>query len=274
MRTALYSPFQGDLNVRLSTLYSAGVKDTKTGRRGALLRATLIIDAHDLMFEEAPDGKKKAALDVVGAVFGADNKMITSNDKTFTMNLSPEEWRQTVESGFVYEMYVPVAKAGGYQFRVALRDAGSEKTGSASTFVDIPDFNQRRLTLSSLELSAGGSSPTGKITRRFARGASLDFACDIFGEAVDKRTGQPKIEFAVRLFRGPERIFESHTIAMHPQVPGKQMIVAGNVRLPAALPRGDYAMELVAYDRVTGSDRQTAHQWIDFSLIDSDTPAR
>ncbi|MES1261417.1 MAG: VWA domain-containing protein [Acidobacteriota bacterium] len=271
MKAALYSPFQGDLNVRLSTLYSAGEKDAKSARRGALLRAILIIDAHDLTFEDQPDGKKKADLDVVGAVFGGDNKMVTSSDKTFTVNLGPEEWRQTVESGFVYQMYVPVAKSGPHQFRLALRDAGSGKTGSASAFVDIPDFNRRGLTLSSLELSMAGS-PTDKIVRRFAAGSLLDFACDIFGQTVDKRTGQPKIEFEVRLFRGPERIFQSRAITMHAQDPGKQMILAGNVRLPGTLPRGEYAMEVVAYDRLAGADRQTATQWIDFSLIDSGTP--
>jgi VWFA-related protein len=269
LRDALYSPFQGDLAMRLSTLYSAGAKDANSGRIGGLLRAVLVIDAHDLNFEDQPDGKKKAVLDVVGAVFGGDDKVVTSSDKTFTVNLSPEEWRQTVESGLVYQMYVPVARPGGYQFRLAMRDAGSGKTGSVSSFVDIPDFNQRRLTLSSMELSAGGM--TDKITRKFGTGSLLDFACDVSGETVNKHTGQPKIEFEVRLFRGSERIFQSRMIAMPSQDVEKPMVLAGRIRLPESLPYGDYAMELVAYDRLASSDRQEVKQWIDFSLADSRT---
>jgi hypothetical protein len=61
LRKALFSPFQANgFPVQLSAFYSAStVKDPKTGRRPALLRAMLAIDARGLKFQRCP-GRQEA----------------------------------------------------------------------------------------------------------------------------------------------------------------------------------------------------------------------
>jgi hypothetical protein len=41
---------------------------------------------------------------------------------------------------------------------------------------------------------------------------------------------------------------------------------AGEIKLPATLPPGDYALELVVNDRLEKSKPQHAEQFVDFSL--------
>ena len=41
---------------------------------------------------------------------------------------------------------------------------------------------------------------------------------------------------------------------------------AGEIKLPATLPPGDYALELNVYDRLEKSKPQPAEQFVDFTL--------
>jgi hypothetical protein len=265
LRKALYSPFQGAIEVRLNASYSATGRDEKTGRRGAVLKGSLLIDARNLRFQDRPDGKKQVTLDVVGAAFGADGKMVANDDKTFTAVLTPEEWRETLATGLLYRMGTPISKPGGYQFRVALRDAASGQTGSASAFVEIPDFNQPRLALSSLDLAE-----KNQVTRMFRPGAMVRFDCDVYGARRDD-TGKPRVEFEVRLFHGAERIFSGRPVPVAGQEAAgeanTQVAASGDMRLPESLPAGDYAMELVVYDRLATGKNEAASQWSDFSIV-------
>ena len=40
----------------------------------------------------------------------------------------------------------------------------------------------------------------------------------------------------------------------------------GQIKLPATLPTGDYALELSVYDRLEKTAQQRAAQWVDFTL--------
>jgi hypothetical protein len=42
---------------------------------------------------------------------------------------------------------------------------------------------------------------------------------------------------------------------------------AGEIKLPATLAPGDYALELNVYDRLQKTRPQGAAQWVDFTLI-------
>jgi len=106
-----------------------------------------------------------------------------------------------------------------------------------------------------------------RITRVFPEGATFNFACDIFDSSVAKRSAHPKIDFEVDLFRGPERIYKGAVLPMYDQDPEKPMVLAGAVRLPPDLPPGDYAMELLVYDRIGGHKTPPVGQWMDFSIV-------
>jgi VWFA-related protein len=274
---ALYSPFQGDaLPVYLSAFYSASADNAKTGRLTTTLRALLVVDARGLRLEDAPGGKKKLVLDVLAGIWGESEKPVAIVDKKIAIEKAPDETEQSI----TLEVDVPVARAGAYQLRSAVREPGSGQTGTATAFVEIPDFNRHTLALSSVLLSdrdpgrtgaleragvIGGGSPA---TRVFASGAALDYDCSVFGTRAEKNSGKPKIEIEVHLFRGPERIFTGHPIPVPVTASETPVRATGQIRLPAFLPPGDYALELIAHDRAAGP-RQSAAQWVDFRLAES-----
>jgi VWFA-related protein len=282
LQKALFSPFHANgFPVHLSAFYSAAaVKDPKTGRRPALLRAMLAIDARGLKFSDTPDGKKQLNLDIIAVAYGANSEVVASSDRTFKPVMTTEEMNQTVASGLVYSFEIEIPKPGPYQLRVAAWDANAELAGSASTFVEIPDYTRSGIALSSVQLydsdakrneeltRAGVLGAGSPVTRVFASGAALKYDCTVYGSLIDVQTRRPKLDMAVRLFRGPEQIYTGQPITV-PIADGNSTApihAAGEVKLPATLPPGDYALELIVYDRLEKSKPQPAEQFVDFSL--------
>jgi len=282
LRKALFSPFHANgFPVHLSAFYSAATaRDPKTGRRPALLRAMLAIDARGLKFNDTPDSKKQLNLDIVAAAYGANNEVVASSDRTFSVAMTPDEMNRTVASGLVYNFEIGIPKPGPYQLRVAAWDANAELAGSASTFVLIPDYSRTGLALSSVQLydsdvkrneeltRAGVLGAGSPVTRVFAPGAALKYDCTVYGPLIDMQTGRPKLDMAVRLFRGPEQIYTGQpiglAIAAGSSAPAH---AAGEIKLPAMLPPGDYALELIVYDRLEKKQSEGVAQWVDFTLV-------
>ena len=281
-RQALFSPFQTNgFPVRLSAFYSAAAhKGPQAGRRAALVRAMLAIDAHGLGFQDMAGGKKQLNLDIVAAAFGENNQIVTVSDKTFNAPVTAGEMEQLVESGLVYGLDVEVPKPGPYQFRVAVRDADSGRIGSATLFVEIPDFRRPGIALSSVVLSDSDAARNVALTRagvlgagsavtRESRAARAGYECTVMGAALDRQTAQPKVDIEVRLFFGTERIFTGRPIPLAvPQGASMESIpAAGTIKLPPTLPPGAYALELIANDHLQVPEVQQAAQWTDFTLV-------
>jgi VWFA-related protein len=291
LRKALFSPFHGSgFPVRLTALYSAAnAKDPKTGRRGAVLRAMLALNGHDLLFRDlssgdASGGRKQIDLEVLVSVFSVNDdsglETVASLDRIFAAPMGPEEVNQILTSGLVYSLDVPVPKPGAYQLRVGVWDANAKQTGSAAAFVDIPDFNRQEIALSSITLfdsdptrnaaltRAGVTGAGSPATRIFGPGAVLQYECKVFGALADRRTGKRQVDVAVRLFRGTEQIFDGPPMPLAVTDGNSSSIpAAGDIRLPSTLAPGDYSLELSAYDRLQKQQLQHAAQWIDFTLV-------
>jgi VWFA-related protein len=228
LRKALFSPFQANgFPVQLSAFYSASTaKDPKTGRRPASLRAMLAIDARGIKFNDTLEGWKQLDLAIVAVAYGTSNEVVTSSDKTFSAAMTPDEMNQIIASGLVYNLDIEIPQPGPYQLRVAAWDANSERAGSASTFVEIPDFNRPGIALSSVQLydsdakrnaelaRAGVLGAGSAVTRVFALGAALQYDCTVYGPLINRQTGKPQIDVAVSLFRGAEQILSGQPIAL------------------------------------------------------------
>ncbi len=265
-RNALFSPFQANgIPVQLSAFHSARV-----------LRAMLAIDAHALTFTDAANGRKRLDLEIVAGLWGADNKVAASSDKTFSGEMAPAEASDLAASGLLYGFDMVLPKPGSYQLRIAVRDVTSGRLGSAYSFVEVPDFRRAALALSSLTLRdpdearnqelirAGIPGAGSAVTRVFTPGAKLSYDSAIFGAIVDESKSAPKLQMEVRLFRGSDRIFSSPPIPVPAQQP-PEIHAAGEIRLPAAMAPGNYTVQLVVYDPQQSA--AAAEQWTDFTLV-------
>src|SRR5256886_17353799 len=158
MFDALAAPFAANgVGLQLTSLFGNDAK------AGSFMRSVLHIDGHDLTFTDEPDHLHKYGYDVLAMTLGDNGVPVDQNGKIYTLKLTDESYKRPLRDGLVYYVTVPVKKPGAYQLRMSLRDTNTERIGSASQFVEVPDLKKNRLALSGLALS--GAVRTGNTTR-------------------------------------------------------------------------------------------------------------
>jgi hypothetical protein len=276
---ALNSPFSSsDVKVRLTCLFA------ELPNNGAAIRTLLHVDARDLTFTEDPDGMRKAVLEVAGLAFDAQGSVVGRSDRSYTIRLDQREYEDSLNRGFVYKLNVAISKPGGYQIRVAVRDAASNKLGSASDFVEVPDVRRHRLALSGILLH--GTLPKGAAegvsedeyeiaghdtpaVRVFRSGETVGFGYVIFDSRRDHQTGRPQIETQFMLFREQVCVYTSPVTPFETkrQEDLGRLVLSGSLRLGSNLEPGEYMLQVVAWDKLAPEKFRVASQWTDLELV-------
>jgi VWFA-related protein len=275
---AMFSIFTADgVRVHLDPMFFASPQDPKTGKRSPVVHAVLDIDGRDMTHTELNDGGRKTVLDVALAVFNTDGTQAGAKNQTFIVSVPREEVAKRPMRSMQYAVDIPVSKPGQYQVRAAVRDAASRKAGSSYAFLDIPDFNRRKISLSSLILSlpAGAASvPTIRPGwNEFAPGTSVQFSCEVFGlKTPGKPAASPSVDTGVRLYRGGGPVVDIPPAAARIENKGALSFLAGRVQIPNDLPAGNYEMEVTAYDRLEAPKKQATMQWTDLTIVRPETP--
>ncbi|MFL6256824.1 MAG: VWA domain-containing protein [Pyrinomonadaceae bacterium] len=277
---ALTSPVSsGELTLRLTSLFSSPNEKT------AVVDSLMHIDASQLRLTDEADGWKKAVIDVAAITFGENGQTIDEINRTETIRARGEALQLMLSEGLVYMMKVPIKKPGAYQLRVAVRDSQTDKVGSASQFIEVPDLKKERLALSGIVISsaydapaAGAAAPKAAANRdllreatvrRFRRGSAIDFLYHIYNAKVDHATGRPRLLTQVRLFRDGQPVFTGPSVAYDPgpQTDMTRLKAGSRLQLGMNLTPGDYVLQLVVTDELAKGSRATATQWLDFEII-------
>jgi VWFA-related protein len=262
---ALVSPFAtADLRVRLTTLFSHS--DTE----GSYIKTLLHFDARDLAFTEEPDGGRTVTVDIAVATFDDSGGQDTAVYKTWKLTVSKEAYDEVLRKGLVYSVPVPVKKAGPYQLRVALRDAGSAKLGSAMQFVDVPDVKSGRLTLSGIVVTADPPAANdfegAPAVRIFRTGGAFAYAYEILNARTRGAVGA-QLEARIRLYRDGELVFEGLPSSLSAQG-GKdtnRFAVGGRMQL-TRIPPGEYTMQINVIDKLRSGKEGSTSQTVDFEV--------
>jgi hypothetical protein len=186
----------------------------------------------------------------------------------------------------VYSIRVPVKKPGAYQMRVVLRDSTSEKVGSATQFIEVPDIAKGRLALSGIVLSAersrtaSGGQPVesgskaedepnwSPAVRVFKSGTAIIYAYQIMNARLG---GDKKVQLQVqtRLFREGQQVYSGSPIELNgerAQDP-KHLVGTGRLELAKAAP-GHYALQVIVTDRLAKEKYRLAAQSVDFDVAE------
>lgn len=260
LQAALFSPFDdGALHVRIDSGYFASEPDPKTALRSPILRTMLIVNGSDLDVAGKADMRTKFDFDALIAVFNEDGTSAVEGRRTFHVEITPEDAPRIAAAGLEVAMNVKLSHPGHYQVRAAIRDAASGAVGSSYAFFEAPDYNKQQIVLSSIELSP---------SQRIARGQQVHFECQIVGVKLAPRLPKPNVEMEIRLFHQGEAapVYESGVLAVPPSALAHNLL-AGQVSIRTNLEPGEYALQLVAYDRLAPRSRQTATQWTHLSVV-------
>jgi hypothetical protein len=287
---ALVSPFAvNDINVSLSTIFKGDEKNN------LFVNSYLYINANDLKFTDTESGTKKAVFDVFVANFGDNGVPTDQISKTFTINAKGQTYETIMRDGFVYYFTLPVKKAGAYQMRVAIRDHGTDKVGSASQFIEVPKLKKDRLMLSGIvvdnlsykDWNAILADDQGKMPvtenqaentstamldtalRQFKRGTILRYALEIYNAEKNSQKNS-QLQMRTRLFRDNKVIYEGKDIPINSRQNINSVIksASGALNLGTDMILGDYILQIVITDKLAKEKRQIATQFIQFEIVE------
>lgn len=276
--SALTSPFNANgINLSLYPVYG---NDEKSGD---FIRALVYINANDLKFTDIVNGKRKAIFDLVAMTFGDNGVPVDKVSKTYTIEVSDKAYQNLLKKGFVYYLAVPIKKAGAYQFRIALRDTASDKVGSASQFIEVPNLKKKKLALSNLILDAfspdewkkislgqnQAESETGEFLdttlRRFTRGSVLQYNYVVY----DSKPDNTRMETQTRLIRDGKIVFEGNRTPLKTagQTDLQRLQASGAITLGNNLEAGNYVLQVIVFDNSDDKKERFVTQFVEFEIV-------
>ena len=280
LQHALMSPFAiNDVSLRLNALFGSD-------QSGTYVRSLLHVRAQDLKFTVESDGSKKTVFDVWAASFGDNGAPVDQIRKTYTLTVQPTGYQKIIDEGFVYFFMFPVKKAGGYQYRVAIRDAQGGKAGSASQFIQVPNLKKGRLTTSGIIIDSltlqewekivdpnGGiisSNPSlDTALRQVKLGTILRYGFEVYNAKLDAAR-KPALTSRVRMFLDGKLILDGKPIPVDltGQTDLQRVQVSGALSIGDKMLPGDYVLQVIVTDTLAKTKQQIATQHVQFEIVD------
>ncbi len=257
LRAALASPLPASgLPLALAAAVFKGAD-----QKGAVVISTLV-GARDLPLTEK-DGTFRNDLEVVVTAADYSGKSYPGDRATLALNLKPDSVARLRAGGFRILNQIDLPP-GRYQLKVAAREGNTNRAGSVSYDLDVPDFSKEKLSISGLALTSASSglTPTarpkdplakmlpGPMTtyREFTTGDELA----LFVEVYDNSGKQPhKVDIEASLrSEGGQAVFQTREEHDSSELAGGPGGYGFSARVPLKdVPPGLYVL------RVTGKTR-------------------
>ncbi|WP_321477172.1 VWA domain-containing protein [uncultured Paludibaculum sp.] len=262
---AMLSPFTAtDIGVRVSSRYwDAGEPD------GFVFDVDLLINAGDCKFAEENGGRRRAELHVIATIWGAEETPLDTFERSYTISLTPAAYERALADGLVQRLQMRVKHHGGYQIRAAVQDRQSERLGSASDFVVVPDLKRVKLALSGIALmgAAPAGGPDEGTRQRYRRGETVTYTFQIMSAAAGAEDSR-RVEVRAALYRSGAELGTSQpvTVESRGQPDPKRWVYSDSFRIGDQLPAGDYTLQITVVDRAQTDKPLTATQNVDFEV--------
>ena len=118
-----------------------------------MLTAFVYFRPEELQWTTDAEGQHTASLDLATATFDQDGTALGAVDTTFALHLCEQDYSVASQKGTCIRGEARGLQARAVLVRAALRDPATEKAGSAEEYVEVPDVNNGRLTLSGMMLA-------------------------------------------------------------------------------------------------------------------------
>ena len=280
---ALASPFHAaGLKVRLTSIFY------ETKADGPFVHSMLQFDAKDLSFVHEPLGDWHASVDVVTLAYRGYKQTLVQRQSVKEIRLTDEQYQEAMKSGFLYLLDDKVMEPGAFLIRAVVRDRSSERIGSASQVLQVPDTRKNRFAMTGITIRLaspeilknvglpaappGGTveawSEGGPAVRRYLPGQNIMYAFGVINPKLQGSPKEPKLTYQVRLFRNGKLFFSGDVKPLTNEgMRDPQHFVDGGVlRLGTALTPGEYLMQVVVTDLLAGKKNAQTSQWIDFEV--------
>jgi len=218
---------------------------------------------------------------------GLEGRVVDQFADRQSIHITKDAYPRMVDDGLVFILNVPTKKAGSVQIRVAVRDAKSERIGSANQFLEVPDLTKNNLALSGVYLSGTAPAQPGETTpstekktdkpdvtagpavRRLRHGMILSYSYTIYNARLDD-SKRPQLQTQMRLFRDGKEVFTGKPLTFNPgqQTDMKKLDAGGRLVVGTSLAPGTYVLQVTVADALVTNKRYSlATQWIDFEIV-------
>jgi len=263
---ALASPFAAqDVNVDIGAFFA----NDKTN--GSVVRSFVYLDAKDMTFTPV-EGRQQASLDLHGAIFGDNGRIVEQRRRGATISLSQSDYEAALSYGLQLTFDMPVKQPGAYQVRIAARDRASSRIGSAGQFVGVPNLANKKFATSGVVLGVGIDSVKHELynagARRFAVNGDVYFAFMIYN-ATNETGALRNLVMQTKLFRDGKSVYSG------PEEPVKAVtnpgdlsrgFASGVVRLPSDMEPGSYYLQVTVAEVGVKDKIPPMVQWVDFEI--------
>ncbi|MBN2241803.1 MAG: VWA domain-containing protein [Acidobacteria bacterium] len=291
MAQAMLSPLMhDDLAVHLTSGYVQS-----TGGE-YLLRAWVHLPGRQLTVLRDNNGENSISLETHAATTGFDGLIRDSDRTVHRIPLTNQGVLSVREHGLRLSITIPAKDPGAYFVRLAVKDQGSGRIGSAYQYIEIPDLKKEGLALSDLFVvnsnedvrwilsqtgresedrlySAGQNREKSPAIRQYQPGESIEYLTLIYN--TDTRPDLPlDLETRTILYRDGSEIFTSEPEAV--DLTGvtdlERIPVKKRLRLGKTMPPGDYILQLQVRDKRAEERDGFAVRSLDFHVIPEQEP--
>jgi VWFA-related protein len=271
LNRALASPFAGDdTRASLTALFS------ETLRTGPVVAAVLHFDARDFTFIHDLQDVYHGAVQMKAAAYRDDGLSTVPLEQASKVILRPAEYRFAMEHGLRLTFQVKLPDAGAWQIRAVVADGASDRVGTVTRFIEVPDIRKGGLALSGLALGAGtpaaDSAPSDPQAdadvRIFRPGSVCTFQYSIFNALIgaDK---QAVLEVHTRMFASGRVVFDGkpERMTFGELAASARRQITGHLKLDPKMAPGDYILQVTVRDLVgLPGEPRTATQFTDFQV--------
>jgi len=210
---------------------------------------------------------------VLGGLYDADGQPVgLPFGRSFALDLGPTEYQRAVEEGLRYAHRLPLSP-GRYEVRIVAREPALAPLGGGSQWLDVPDLGTKKLTLSSLFVSAASDASPGagggeealrnaQLLRQFTKRDTLYFQLYVYNATADEK-GATDVVLQAQIRSGNDTIADSKPQAVtFQQKDGLPLPQTSGMSLESLAP-GDYELRVVVVDRRANA---TAFRSVPFKL--------
>ena len=272
LQTTLRSPFAGtDIPARLTALFA---DYPATG--GPMVDSVLHFDPRGFSFIHDLQDVYHGAVQLRLAAYRDDGLSTIPLERDYKLTLRPAEYRFGMENGLSFTFQIRLPALGAWQIRAVVSDGASDRMGSATQFVEIPNVRQGGLALSGMILRAdapaAGSAPADPRGEADVRIFKPGHGCTFFYSVFNALTGPDKqtaLEVKTSIFAGGRAVFEGKPgrVSFAGVARGAHQQITGHLTLDPQIGPGDYVLQVTVRDTLAPpAQPRTATQFTDFQI--------
>jgi VWFA-related protein len=251
---------------------SLSVGYVEVAGHGAVATVSVGLEPEALgLLGKQPDGRSQ--IDVAAVIYDESGKYVTSFRQGLTV-VPPKEAAEPRE--LIVQSQQVKLNPGLYQVRAAVRDQQTRRAGSASEWVEIPNFKQGQFALSSIFLAerTTGDAPEKlkpeqlsegvvlNVGRRFSRTSWMRFVTFIYN--AKPGAPRPDVALQVQVFRDDQPVLTAPLARVNSADAPDAARLPYAAEIPlGSFPPGRYVLQLTAIDRTA---KNQAKRRIDFTI--------